>query len=248
MRLETDVSDSNMALPQADRAGGPTDLSRCASQPEALIPSAIVLVRDDDPDRKPLLYACAKCGRVHSPRIYLATDEVAHRTAREAAEDCYNCRTHNTCTRCGAECAKGWTACDACRLERKHAEAEEIPDDGGPYCAFDGDTYYQEMEYAADDGCEWVHPCHITYPKIDPDNIIDSLLSDMHEDADVDDLVGVDALYEAVKAFNEAQTQQSWYPDSKRKIRVPAKGIEAGTAETGTGSVHESPVTEGDAP
>ena len=28
------------ASPDGDRAGGPSDLSRCASQPEALIPSA----------------------------------------------------------------------------------------------------------------------------------------------------------------------------------------------------------------
>lgn len=185
-------------------------------------PSAvIVLVRDGDPDRKPLLYACGKCGSVHSPRIYLAPDDIAHETARKAAEDCYNCKTHNECRYCGAECHKGWLACGACRYEKALESAVEVPDTGGPYCEFDGDTCYSHLDEARDDGCEWVSPCEITYPRIDPDTVLDSLLSDMHEDASVDDLDAVDALYEAIEAFNKAQKTQSWWGDNKRKIAVP---------------------------
>lgn len=187
---------------------------------------SIELVRSDDPDRKPLLYACPKCGIAHSPKTYVGPTEVCHQTARQAAEDCYNCKPNNICA-CGAECPKFYTSCDSCRYEKKLAAAKEVPDDGGPYCAFDGDTYYSDMDEAADDGCEWVSPCEITYPKIDGDDLLDSLISDMHEDASVDDLVGVDALLEAVKVFNEAQTQQSWWADTKRKIRVPKQGGEA---------------------
>lgn len=247
--LDRQGEDGGIAALPADRAGGLRPEPAAQSQPEALIPSAIVLINADDPDRKPQLYACPKCGSVHSPRIYMARDEVAHTAARTAAEDCYNCKTHNVCE-CGAECPKGWLACDSCRYAKLLDKAVEIPDDGGPYCAFDGDTYYTEMEQATDAGIEWVSPCEISYPKIDGGDVLDNLLGDMHEDASVDDLDGVDAFMEAVKAFNDAQRTQSWWGDSKRKIRVPAQGIEAATAdETRSGSaVGESPVPVGDAP
>jgi hypothetical protein len=99
-----------------------------------------VLIFADDPDRQPRLYACPTCGSVHSPAIYLATKENQHAAAMDAARDCYTCKTHNECSYCGEQCDKGWTACGPCRFQRKLDAAEEIPDDGGPYCAFDGDT------------------------------------------------------------------------------------------------------------
>jgi hypothetical protein len=82
---------------------------------EAMDTDVIVLVRDGDLDRKPMLYACPKCGSVHSPKIYLAPEDVQHATAREAAANCYNCRTHDTCRHCGCETPKGWLACRECR-------------------------------------------------------------------------------------------------------------------------------------
>jgi len=182
----------------------------------------IILIRKGDPDCKPMLYACSQCGSVHSPSIYLATEERKHEAAREAAENCYTCRTHENCKECGAECPKGWLVCEPCRYNKKLEAAEEIPDDGGPYCAFDGDTYFTEMEEAQDAGLEWVSPCKITYPRIDLDSILENLVSDeMHEDALTDDLEGLEALYAAVDAFNKAQTMQTWWGDGKRKIRVP---------------------------
>ena len=96
-----------------------------------------------------------------------------------------------------------------------------MPDNGGPYCAFDGDTYYTELEDAADDGCQWVSPCNVTYPKIDADDVLENLLGDMFEDASVDDLEGVEAFYAAVEVFNVAQKTKTWWGDKKRKIRVP---------------------------
>lgn len=187
----------------------------------------IVLVAAGDPDAKPLLYACRTCGSVQSPNIYVASEEVQHDTAREAARNCYNCKTHDTCKYCDADCPKGWTACDPCRYQRNLEAAVEVPDDGGPYCAFDGDTYFTGMEEAQDAGLEWVSPCEITYPHIDADGVLESLLDDMHEDASIDDMNGVDAFYMAVKAFNEAQRCQSWFGDIKRKIKVPDRGAAA---------------------
>jgi hypothetical protein len=182
----------------------------------------IVLCRVDDPERKPLLYACGKCGRIHSPMAYLAKNEVAHATALEAARDCYDCKTHSTCKDCGAECPKTWTSCEPCRYQRKLAAAIEVPDDGGPYCAFDGDTYFTELEEASDAGLEWVSPCDVSYPRIDGESVLDNLLNDMHEDASIDDMDGVDVFLAAVDVFNKAQRCQSWFGDVKRKIRVPA--------------------------
>lgn len=199
------------------------------SSPEASIPSAvppIILVRVDDPQQKPQLYACGKCGAAHSPRIYACRDDLAHETARKAAENCYSCKTHNICA-CGAECPKYWTACADCRLKKKLAAATEIPDDGGPYFEFGGDRYYHEIEDAAEDGVEWVCPCTVTYPQISGDDVLDGLLCDMHEDASIDDLDAVAEFMAAVDAFNKAQTTASYWGDETRKIRVPAQAIEA---------------------
>lgn len=239
-----------------DKGASLRDRAATASQPSqqavsgiADIPSAKVLIFADDPDRKPRLYACAKCGSLHSPEIYLATEERKHQAAREAAENCYNCLTHSECKTCGCETPKGWGECTSCRTTRKLEAAEEIPDNGGPYCAFDGDTYYQELDEAADDGLEWVSPCLIEYPRLDGDSILDGILSDMHDDADIDDLHGVDEFLAAARAFNEAQTAQTWWPDNKRKIRVPAQAIEARSGKTGTGLTEgESAVAESHAP
>jgi hypothetical protein len=236
--------DGVRALP-SDRALSPsaTEPVPVSAPAGVTIPSAIVLVRADDPEKKPLLYACPKCGFAHSPNIYACRDELAHQTAREAAENCYSCREHNDCKYCGEQCPKNWLACEPCRLAKKLEAAQEVPDDGGPYCAFDGDTYYTELEDARDDGCEWVSPCHVTYPKIDGDSVLDVLMDDMHEDASVDDLDAVEPFLAAVTAFNEAQKCQSWFGDDKRKINV-AEGIEARSGETrqGLDPKDESPV------
>ena len=36
----------------------------------------------------PKLYACGKCGHLHSPTIYAAREDLAHDAARKAAEKC----------------------------------------------------------------------------------------------------------------------------------------------------------------
>ena len=197
---------------------------------------AVILVARDNPD-KPLLYACPKCGAVHSPTIYLANKEASHKAAREAAEDCYSCKTHYNCDTCDAETPKGWTRCRSCREAAILAKATEVPDDGGPYCVFDGDEYFFDLEEARVAGCEWVSPCKVHYANIDPDSILENVTADMFEDASVDDLDGVDALIAAVKAFNDAQTVPTYFGDSTRKINV-AQAMEARSAET-TGSARK---------
>ncbi len=208
----------------------------------------IVLIKLGDPEAKPVLYACGKCGAIHSPRIYACRDDLAQATARQAAIDCYACKEHNVCA-CGAECPKHWTACDTCRLAKKLNAAVEVVDNGGPYFGFGDDQMFHEMEEAADAGHEWVCPCTEVYPSIDADSILENLTSEMCEDASVDDLDGVDALCAAIDAFNKAQTTRTYWADEKRKIRVPASAIEARQGGGGeAGSIHESAVRDsGDA-
>ena len=170
------------------------------------------------------------------------TEWQAIETTWKAAEDCYNCKTHGTCDTCGGETAKGWTRCGDCRFAARLEKAEEVPDDGGPYCEFLGDTYYMSMEEAQDAGVEWVSPCCTVYPRLDADSILELATEEMFEDASVDDLDGVEAFYAAVKAFNDAQRTPTFFGDDKRKIRVPAQGVET------TGSTEgESPTPQGDA-
>lgn len=228
---------------QEDRASGRAPHERKPLAGSAVpvgIPDVVVLVRADDPEKKPLLYACPKCGSVHSPEIYLAAEEVRHATAMRAAEDCYRCKTHYNCGTCGVETPKGWTRCRGCRVEDLLNKATEIADDGGPYCEFDGDRYYFDLQEARDDNVEWVSPCNTVYPRLDADSILESATEEMFEDASIDDLNGVVAFSAAVKAFNEAQSTPTFYGDSKRKINV-AKAIEAREGGDGeAGSVHES--------
>lgn len=195
---------------------------------------AIVLVAKGDPEQTPLLYACGKCGSVHSPNIYLASHDVKHRTALKAAEDCYTCRTHDECDTCGCDTPKGWTRCPACRDAAKLAKAVEVPDDGGPYCEFGGDDYYFDIDEAHDAGIEWVSPCHTIYPKLDAYSILESATEEMFEDASVDDLCGVEEFVAAVEAFNKAQSTPTFFGDYKRKINV-AQAMAARSGET-TGS------------
>lgn len=225
-------TDNDMA--SASGTGLPMNEADKSSSPAVGIPDAVepkILVFADDPERKPRLYVCPKCGSVHSPEIYLATEERKHAAAREAAANCYSCKTHNECQYCGEQCSKSFTACEACRYQRKLDEATEIPDDGGPYCLFDGDTYFSDMHEAQDFGAEWVSPCTVTYPRIDADSVLENLLDDMHEDASVDDMDGVNEFYAAVEAFNKAQRCQSWFGDPRRKIQVPRRDSDASLAE-----------------
>lgn len=205
----------------------------------------IVLVDVADPKQAPKLYACPTCGYAHSVKQY------GRKVARQLAVGCMNCRPKQyRCDTCRKKTSQYWTRCGNCRYDIKLAAAVEVPDDGGPYCAFGGDTYFHGLDEARDAGLEWVSPCHITYPKIDADSVLEGLLDGMHEGASVDDMDATEAFYAAVDAFNKAQTTQSWFGDDKRKIRVPAQAIEAAKAgETGTGSTEgESAVPKECAP
>lgn len=186
--------------------------------------NAIVLVAKGDPEQKPQLYACPKCGGVHSPRIYLAREEVAHQAAREAAENCYSCREHNICSRCGAQTEKFSTMCNPCRREKAFEKAEKIDPATLTVCfGWDGDIY-NSAEEAQEANEPWVFAAEFVPFQLSADSIIESMLSDHHEDASLDDLEGVSELKAAIKAFNEAQTGGSYFEDRKRIAVLKEQG------------------------
>jgi len=170
----------------------------------------IVLVKLGDPSNKPQLFACPKCGRVYSWKIYLCDEATAIATAREAAENCYDCRTHNICE-CGKECDKHTTACPECRKKNKLARCKTVPIAEVDRCfAFDGEEFYSSPQEAVDDGCTLVHPARLVPFHLDPEGVLETILDDHHEDADESCLTGIDALYDAIETFNKAQTSGSW--------------------------------------
>ncbi len=176
----------------------------------------IVLVALDDPEHNPKLFACRTCGNAYSVK------QVGILNARDMAINCTDCNPKTyACDMCGCETPRYWTRCYSCRHEAKLAAATEVVDDGGPYCAFGGDTYYFDMGEAADAGVDWVSPCTVSYPQINADSVLETLLDDMFEDSSIDDMAGVEAFYAAVKSFNDAQTTPTYFGDDKRKIRVP---------------------------
>ena len=183
--------------------------------------TVITLVRADDPEKKPLLYACVKCGQINSPRIYACRDDLAHQAAKQAAIDCYNCRTHNTCQHCGKECNKGRLACDDCLRKKRFEDAKEIPVAEIDECfGFDSGEFYHSPEDAADDGEDWVYASTFRPFSIDGERLEESILDDHHEDASHTDLIDLEDLWNAVEKFNKAQTSGSYDEDRTRRARV----------------------------
>ena len=187
---------------------------------------ALVLVRKGDESEKPLLYACPKCGRVNSPSIYLCKSEDAHLAAKRAAEDCYECRTHNTCDQCGAECNKSWLKCDACRKKNAFEKAEKIDQSEVNECFGYTGEFYLSLEEAIDAGEPWVFDAEFEPFHLDLDHMVESMLEDHHEDASYNDLKDLPALIAAIEAFNKAQTSGSFH-ENRNRIAVLRQKSEA---------------------
>lgn len=181
----------------------------------------IVLIKANDPDRKPVLFACSGCGHVYSPKIYACKEELALQAARDAAANCYNCKTHSTCLTCGANCDKHYTACEKCRRAKRFDAAKTVPhSDIGECFGFDNGEFYRDPSEAAEDGEDWVYASTFHPFAIDGERLEESILEDHHEDASVSDLIGHAELWSAIEAFNKAQTSGSFDEDRTRKACV----------------------------
>lgn len=176
----------------------------------------MILIAKGDASEKPRLYACAKCGTCHSPKIYACREEEAHEAARRAAEECYTCRTHNNCQECGKETGKGWLKCSECREASKLAKATVVDASTLDHCFGPNDEFYSSTDEAAEDRHAYVYAASFTPYRISFDSIVENILDDHHEDASPDDLVDLKRLEAAVKAFNVAQTSGSYFEDATR--------------------------------
>ena len=194
------------------------------------------------------LYACGECGQCYSPKIYACADDVAHETARKAAETCC---VPPTCSVCGVEVSRPWTMCAKHREQAKLARAKPVPASewSGPVFSDDvsgdwGDGYsscWPEMvEYHYGwgpseedlDGAEpplppaYCWPCEAQALRLDPDSLLENAVDDMHEDAG-DEIVDADELMRFIEAWNAKQTCKSWYPDYSRVIVLDEKRFKA---------------------
>ena len=187
------------------------------------------------------LYACGECGQCYSPKIYACADDVAHETARKAAEKCC---VPPTCSVCGVEVSRPWTMCAKHREQAKLARAKPVPASewSGPVFSDDvsgdwGDGYsscWQELEQNHYDNAVWddcvdgqgvvtvpppayCWPCEAQALRLDPDSLLENAVGDMNEAAG-DEIVDADDLICFIEAWNAKQTCKSWYPDYSRVI------------------------------
>lgn len=94
-------------------------------------------------ESEPELYACGKCGKLYSPTIYAARDDICHAAARRAAEECCQPRF----CECGTELDSFWTACRPCRERKILAKATvmDAADYNGPVSAQCGGEWFDDI-------------------------------------------------------------------------------------------------------
>ncbi|WP_375553352.1 hypothetical protein [Roseovarius mucosus] len=181
------------------------------------------------------LYACGKCGLCYSTAIYAATSETAHLSARRAAERC--CAPVH-CSGCGVEVGKSWTACASCREKNKLRRATPIPaadwndpvevdgmhgewGDGYSSCPAELLNTWEEENWVEvgpqPQPPAYCWPCTSRLIRLDAENLLESAVDDMHEDA-ADQIVDADELVAFIEAWNAKQTCRSWYPDHSRVV------------------------------
>lgn len=166
-------------------------------------------------------HRCDGCGTIYAGRV------------ADVAEECCRCKgcqkqiiKHQSMY--GRWCDDCWRN-ESARIDMERMNrAVEVDYDGGP--VFNGDRYFRDMDeliehYHEGPPPEFVYPCSIRYPTLDAGDIIENLIENMNvEDIEPERLSGVKEFDDAVKAFNEANSNgvQIWEEDSKKKVRVVA--------------------------
>lgn len=180
---------------------------------------------NDDPESKAVLYACGKCGRCYSPRVYACAEPQAHEAAQKAAEKC--CAPVH-CSGCGVEVGSPWTACSSCREKNRLRRATPVPASEWPDPVehegmqgswgegYSGDTdellqAWEEEELPVPPPA-YCWPCTSRPLALNADHMLESTVDDMHEEA-MDQIVDADEVYAFVGAWNAKQTCKTWYPD-----------------------------------
>lgn len=164
-----------------------------------------------------------------------------------------NCHGERLCV-CGKKIEMRYDSeCHDCRSKRwneksrrKEAErfekAKKITESEytGSFVFGPDDKYYEDIESAIDQYLEGQEPeyvwaCkNVGVVKATAENIYENMLENMWEDADHNDLNGVEELEAAVEAFNKANESVSvWEPDYTTAILVERRPV---TAPTGSGA------------
>ena len=187
----------------------------------------------DAPDRKPALYACGKCGKCYSPKVYACAEPQAHEAAQKAAERC--CAPVH-CSGCGVEVGRPWTACSSCREKFKLRRATPIPErdyhgpvysdavsgDWGEGYSSDTDALLEVVHDAVawgdmEEAPVYCWPCTSRPLALNADHMLENAVDDMHEEA-MDQIVDADEVFAFVEAWNAKQTCKTWYPDYSRVV------------------------------
>ena len=168
--------------------------------------------------------------------FYCSQCRIVHRT-KEEAEWCHGERL---CA-CGKKITRGYfqRKCNECEHKEWKEKEREKEAEGFEaatkikeseytgdhvYC---GDKYYDSVEDAIDQYLvgqepEYVWACRTHgIPTVDVEDVTTNILDNMWDEADINDLNGVEELEEALKAFNKAnESIQLWEPDYTTAILV----------------------------
>lgn len=205
-------------------------------------PEVIELVRrtgSTDPAVETELFACAECGRLHSPLIYVAGGPARLDAARAQAEECC---TPVKCD-CGKTCEQKFhTACNQCIADREKAKfarklaaakrytVGEAP--RGPVM-LDGDRFEPTVEdllstLSCDDRDREDFPliawlCDETTPQMDVGRVIEDFHArlEISSECDVEDVTtDLDKLCDAIEKWNKKQKPTLWVPAETAYVEI----------------------------
>lgn len=133
--------------------------------------------------------------------------------AKAAAQNCQSCQS-------GVRSRDEIKEVEADFVQRKIDQAKKVTD--LEYCFSDsGDSFYCDPLEAEEAGETGVFGSRFRPYNITIETIIDNVISEHPDEADVDDLVGLDDLIKAVNDFNAKQTKGSYEMDDKVWQKIP---------------------------
>lgn len=132
---------------------------------------------------------------------------------------------------CGAECTRGWTACDPCRARKEEsrereryekAEKIQVKNWRGPVYHEPTDTYHRDAHYVLDELSEGETPtgvwaCDVLgFEMLDAYDLLESSLTESTEDAA--EQLDIDGLQKLLDTWRDEQVFVSWSPNYKKAI------------------------------
>lgn len=195
-------------------------------------------------------HACGNCGKVYSTKYDTPTKQSAKVRALECCRHPHTCRSCGQQMESQWQTCNDCTSRSSYKTNRDRArKAEIVPDTKEPvWCNWSSGEWQegysssleahleaweeQHADGAFDAAGNWslteeipppppfVFCCNPITPQVCQQSIDESLVDELHEDFDVADLDGHDALCDAVEAFNKRQGPTSWTIDYSRVIVI----------------------------